>query len=147
MSRSTSAKGSAPVFAALPYVSLSNPRGCARNTRGHQCHSIQASKSLQVARGDNSLIVAVGRAEVVPLDGVEVTRLSLHNNDGLVGRFVHHDLDLASRIITGGSQLYVWEPSFGVLFALTDDQREGLNAGAITLVEEAEFTACRAREG
>ena len=142
MSSSTNPKSGVPLLQALPVVSLSSPRGCTRNTRGHLCHSIQASQSLKVARGDNSLIVAVGQSEAVTVDADPVTQLSLYNHDGLVGRFIHHDPELATRIVTGGSEPYVWEPSFGVLFALTDAQRDGLDAGAITLATETEFSAC-----
>lgn len=145
MSRSKRSSGAAPVYAAIPYVSLASPRGCDLFAPGHQCHSIQASQGLQAANHDVSLAVGIRRAEVITLDGVEVTVLTLDSATEQLGRFVHHDPGLVGRLITGSTEPYIWEPTFQVLFGLTDAQREGLDAGAISLIAESDFTACRTR--
>jgi hypothetical protein len=97
------------------------------------------------------LAVRVAAATVTDVDGRPVARLDLQPVDGAgdagasVGEaigVVHHDPTLVDALARVADDFLVWEPRFGILFVMTDQGRDVLGTGALTLVDADALTPC-----
>jgi hypothetical protein len=135
-----------PQFVVSAFVRLHNSAGCRAYRRGHVCHSIQVSLAMRAVEEHSALVVQVLAAETVTDTDRRFTRLTLSDSAGDRFDLVNHEADLADCIVVGPDSPYVWVPEFGVLFALTAAERDGLRSGAITLARETEFSPCTIKE-
>jgi hypothetical protein len=122
---------------AVPRVSAPDTSLCEVFDRGHHAHPVQVSMAMKRGADDGRFVtVVLDAADGVDVDGRSLTRVTLSPEDGEPLVLVSHDASLAKQLGRIQERTFVWEGEFGVLFPLTDQAREVLGTGAVTLAAE-----------
>jgi hypothetical protein len=129
---------------AVPRVAKPDTSRCAVFERGHHAHPVQVSMAMKRGADDHRFVtvslVAVSSEEREV--GDPVAQLDLHTEDGELLILLNHDAQLVDQLSSITDQTFVWEAEFGVLFPLTDQAREVLGTGAVTLADESSLGPC-----
>jgi hypothetical protein len=119
---------------AVPRVGAPDTSRCALFERGHHAHPVQVSMALKRGADDGRFVtVKLQSADVVETASGSVARLALAPGSGDPLTLINHDPALVELLQQVQERTFVWEDEFGVLFPLTDQAREVLGTGALTL--------------
>jgi hypothetical protein len=145
---------------AVPRIPKPDLSVCGLFERGHHAHPVQVSLALKNVGDDGRFqrveLVEVGAAE---LDGRPIARVRLRavgaaegstqaggsvlgDGDGVLD-LVGHDPELVRSLRAVDQPVFVWEERYGVLFVMTEQGRDVMGTGAVTLAAEATVGPCR----
>ena len=146
-----------PDLRAVPRIPAPDLSACGLFERGHHAHPVQVSLALKNVGDDGRFqAVELTRAWVDDVDGRAVVRVGLTPRaDANAGAFstigeevgtmelVGHDPGLVAALDHVEHPVFVWEEQYGVLFVMTEQGRDALGTGAVTLAAAAALGPCR----
>jgi hypothetical protein len=142
---------------AVPRIPAPDLSACGLFERGHHAHPVQVSLALKNVGDDGRFrAVELTRAWADDIDGRAVVRVRLrprpgaNTGDGSVAGeqvaeldLVGHDPHLAAALDRVEHPVFVWEEQYGVLFVMTEQGRDALGTGAVTLAAATALGPCR----
>jgi hypothetical protein len=148
-----------PDLRAVPRIPAPDLSACALFERGHHAHPVQVSLALKNV-GDDGRFTSVALEDVRTDDvggrtivRVRLRRVSepnrsdlpeespLSDGSGLLD-LVGHDPALALTLSAVEHPVFVWEEQYGVLFVMTEQGREVMGTGAVTLTDPEVLSVC-----
>jgi hypothetical protein len=144
-----------PDLRAVPRIPAPDLSGCALFERGHHAHPVQVSLALKNVGDDGRFQrVDLVTAGIDDVEGRPVTRLLVRpvpasgldrpSDVELVDvELFGHDPALADALGAVEHPVFVWEEQYGVLFVMTEQGREALGTGAVTLAPADAIGPCR----